>query len=130
MSYECANLREEREAETLELVHGLIGQENKRQEEVESKFGNLIGKILLTPKPEAGVKGCGGGGKGRGGGSRNEIGGRQIFERGETEEGRDHSAKTVRLLGGELHKRRCSGRGESSTRFSLPKITFESPHEI
>ena len=42
----------------------------KRQEEVESKFGNLIGKILLTPKTEAGVQGCGVGGKGRGGGSR------------------------------------------------------------
>lgn len=46
---------------------------------------------------------------GRGGGSRNETGERQIFEEGETEEGRNYSAKTVRLLDGELHKRQRSG---------------------
>lgn len=46
---------------------------------------------------------------GRGGGSRNEIGERQILERGETEEGRNYSTQTMRLLGEELHKRQRFG---------------------
>lgn len=56
MSCECANLREEREAEMVEPARGPIGPGNKRREEVERKLGNLIGKILLTLKKEAGVE--------------------------------------------------------------------------
>lgn len=41
--------------------------------------------------------------------ARNEIGERQILERGETEEGRNYSTQTMRLLGEELHKRQRFG---------------------
>lgn len=65
-----------------------------------------------------------------GGGSRSGIGERQVSGGGETEEGRNYSAIALRLLVESCTKDRALGRGESSTQFSLPKITFESPYKI
>lgn len=66
----------------------------------------------------------------RDGGSRSGIGERQISGGGETEEGGKDSAKAVLPLVESRTKDSAPGRGESSTQFSLPKITFESPYKI
>lgn len=66
----------------------------------------------------------------RAGGSRRGIGERQISGGGETEEGGNYSAKAVQPLVESRTKDSAPGRGKSSTQFSLPKITFESPYKI
>lgn len=65
----------------------------------------------------------------KGGGSSSGIS--RYLGKGKLRKEETNSAKAVsKAASGELHKRQRSGRGESSTQFSLPKITFESPYKI